>query len=382
MPSAEVVGAFLCHAAAFGCTTGVALLAPSVVNATGAAPVAVTAATVLPIVVVLSASGVAGRLSDTFGSKAVVLAGAVIGSIGILVMSGSSRLAPLVAGGFFLGVGASGLFVPSLRQVGVSALPQHRVRSVSQAALGTPVGTLLIPPAALLIAERQSVAFALVSLACGFGLLGLVGGGLIANTRSAERNRARPGEVWLSALGRLAVAALAVSFAYYVPIAQLSAMADQIGFSGTQGAALVAAMGLSNLVGRYGAAYVVAGDNPSGGLRLSAAVVSVGVMVLACALWQGSAVLLIAGTVACGLGSGCFVVALPVAGLMESLGGDPGRSLGLLYMAMAPGAMLGPTAVSLGFTVGIGLAAMLTAAMGAIALVGSSLSQRMSRPMS
>jgi hypothetical protein len=166
-----------------------------------------------------------------------------------------------------------------------------------------------------------------------------------------------------------------MSLAYYAPLSQLSTMADAVGLSGAQAAALVAGMGLFNLVGRYGAGYVVSDDAPSVGLRLSTAVVGLGVVILGFATWRSSPGLLIAGTATYGVGSGGFVVALPVAGLLESLDQDAGRALGVLYLAMAPGAMLGPIAVSHGLSDGGGQAALTLAAIGALALVGSSMSE-------
>jgi MFS family permease len=109
---------------------------------------------------------IAGRLSDRFGPRRIVLAGAVIIGIGLALTTAAPRMwTGYLTYGVGAGIGAACAYIPTLAPVG-GWFARHRTMALGLAAAGTGCGTLLMPPvaAALIQAHGWRTAYALFAL--------------------------------------------------------------------------------------------------------------------------------------------------------------------------------------------------------------------------
>jgi MFS family permease len=97
--------------------------------------------------VVMGAAGFAwGALSDRFGTRPVVLAGAVLLGLGLVLASrATSQLEFLLAYGVLVGVAAGSFFVPMMAAV-TAWLTRHRSLAVSLVSVGVGVAPMTVSP--------------------------------------------------------------------------------------------------------------------------------------------------------------------------------------------------------------------------------------------
>src|SRR6185437_9742601 len=106
---------------------------------------------------------IAGRLSDRFGPRRVVLAGAVIMGTGLTLTAAAPQMwTGYLTYGVGAGIGAACAYIPTLALVG-GWFTRHRTMALGLAAAGTGCGTLLMPPvaAALIQAHGWRTAYSL-----------------------------------------------------------------------------------------------------------------------------------------------------------------------------------------------------------------------------
>lgn len=362
--------AFIAHITAFGVLAAFSSLVRPVAASASVGRGAAALATSLPVALLLGLSRRAGRLADAKGSQPLILGG---GAVAAIALAGSALAAQSLTGlllcGVGIGVGMSGLFVPSLSLVEDAVDAPRRAPSIGIAATGSAIGSLLIPPIAWLLVSQNGLAAALTLLSV-VTLVGALGSVACAGARTLRAGAPMPSVVDGSAansLLRLRLVAIAASPAYYIPLAHLGAAAHDASLSVPL---VLMAVGASNAAGRLTAASLYR--------RLGVLALGLGCVGLALSsamLMAGRTGALVAGAaVVYGFGSGVFVVLLPTRAL-ETSPRDPGDVIGAVYSTMAVGALLAPVIAGAAFDRAADYAAAVAVA-GVLALVSAALIER------
>src|SRR5665213_1872223 len=98
---------------------------------------------------------ITGRLSDRFGPRRVVLAGAVAMGAGLALTAAATRMwIGYLAYGAGVGIGASCVYIPTLALVG-GWFTRNRTTALGLSAAGTGCGTLLMPPLAAVLIQTH-----------------------------------------------------------------------------------------------------------------------------------------------------------------------------------------------------------------------------------
>jgi OFA family oxalate/formate antiporter-like MFS transporter len=353
----SVVAAFVAHATAFGVLAAFAsLLRPIAVSAgVGRSMAAVIAS--LPLGVLLLLSRRAGGLADSIGSRRVFALGGLMAAAALAACSASPTNAYVLVGlGLPLGVGAGGLFVPSLRLVESSVPARVRARSIGLAATGAAFGSLVLPPCAWLVADHDSLRWALAALA-GVALTGAA----VASAVGTAPPPRPAGDAKGAGLGRLRLVSLTASCAFYIPVTHLAAAAQD---SGASVPLVLVAVGAANAAGRLAASALRV---RTGRLTLLVGTVGLTLSLLLLALSTASSVGVTLSAVVYGLAAGVFVVELPTLAL-EADQREPGRIIGSMYQPMSAGAVAGPVLAGVSFEHWGGYGpGLLVAAVGSVA---------------
>jgi MFS family permease len=284
---------------------------------------------------------VTGRLSDRFGPRRIVAAGAVIMGIGLALTATTPRMwiGYLTYGGG-VGIGASCAYIPTLALVG-GWFRRHRTTALGLAAAGTGCGTLLMPPVAAVLIEAYGwrTAYAVFG-AASFTLLLLCAGlarrpplaPVSQSTRLGRAVRSRP-FVLLYASWVLATMGLVTSMVFLPPFAHAT------GVSPVAASALVSVIGGMSILGRGGIGVI---SQKMGLLRLYKS--SVLVMAVSYLLWLPFTDYgwLVAFAATLGFGYGVRIALTPVV-LIEFFGlGNLGAMLGVFFTASSISAVCGP----------------------------------------
>ena len=293
-----------------------------------------------------SFGSVAGRLSDGFGARRVISAGAVIMGTGLALTAVTAQMwAGYFTYGVGVGIGAACAYIPTLALVGGWFI-RHRTTALGLAATGTGFGTLLMPPVAAVLIQALGWRMAYALFGAGSFALLLLCAGLARRPpfdREAQRTklrhvmRSRPFAL-LYVSWVLATTGLVTSLVFLPPFARAT------GASPMAASALISIIGGMGILGRGGIGFI---SREMGLVRLYK--FSVLVMAASYLLWLPftSYAWLVAFAVTLGLGYGVRIALTPVV-LIEFFGiGSLGAMLGVFFTASSISALCGPLVAGL-----------------------------------
>jgi MFS family permease len=289
---------------------------------------------------------ITGRLSDRFGPRRIITAGAVIMGAGLTLTAAAPRMwIGYLAYSAGAGIGASCAYVPTLALVG-GWFTKHRTTALGLAAAGTGCGTLLMPPVAALLIEaygwRTTYAlfgagsFVLLVLCARFARPSPLA--QVAQTTSLRRVVWSRPFVLLYASWVLATTGLITSMVFLPPFALA------IGASPVAASALISIIGGMSVLGRSGIGFI---SQKVGSVRLYK--LSVLVMAASYLLWLPFTGYgwLVAFAVTLGFGYGLRIALTPVV-LIEFFGfRSLGAVLGAFFTASSISALCGPLVAAL-----------------------------------
>lgn len=331
-----VAAALTAHALTFGTSASLGALLPELTSFfTEPGWLAVLIAS-LPTSILLFWSRAAGRFADHHGSRRLMLGGGIAVIAGLLLAASvRTPLAFALALVVPLGAGGAAMFTPSLSHVIVHVQGRQRRRGLSMAAAGSSVGVLALPPATAYSVLTWDLQITLLGLAAvvAFGWL------LMVRWATPDRRGGLSHQQGSQQLGPLVRIGFSVSLAYYIPLVHLVRWMATQAMSVGQISMLLVLLGGANLAGRLLADVLL-----EWGIQrtLIASALAVPISLLLQPRTGMSTFIAIA--VVYGLASGIFVVAYSAAGAAIA-GTREGVTMGRLYGAMAPGALLGPLAV-------------------------------------
>ncbi|WIM13019.1 MFS transporter [Enhydrobacter sp.] len=289
---------------------------------------------------------VTGRLSDRFGPRRIVLAGAVIMGVGLALTAAAPRMwIGYLTYGAGAGVGASCVYIPTLALVGGWFI-RHRTTALGLAAAGTGCGTLLIPPVAAVLIQAHGWRTTYVLFGAGSFMLLLLCAGLARQPPLGQTSRttkligvvrSRPFTL-LYASWVLATTGLVVSMVFLPPFAHAT------GVGPVAASALISVIGGMSILGRGGIGFIT---RTAGSVRLYK--LSVLVMAASYLLWLPFTGYgwLVAFAAMLGLGYGVRIALTPVV-LIEFFGLENlGAVLGAFFTASCISAVCGPLVAAL-----------------------------------
>ncbi|MCO1660878.1 MFS transporter [Pseudonocardia humida] len=341
-PRALVAAAVTAGAVAVGTTISLSALSTELAGEFDVGPAAAAAPFSTALCVALLAGAATGPIAQRRGARPLLAAGAVLLPAGSAVVAVTSSFPlALLAAGLGVGGGAGCVLVPVLTAVG-TGVGRHRATALGVAAAGGPLGTAVLPPAAVWLAERDGPRGALLGLAVVSAVL-LAGCAATVHSGPGAAS-ARPGPVRTPGFGRLYLAAVALSGAVFVPLAHLPTYAAAHGLGLPFAAAMLSTLSVSGVAGRLLCGAAAARFGARTGLRAAALglVVALGLWLVAGA----DPLLLVAFAVVFGVANGAYVALLPE--LLVELHGPAGLGarLGLLHTASAVAALVGPTSAA------------------------------------
>ncbi len=284
-----------------------------------------------------------GRWVDRAGPTPVLVTGAVSLATGLILTTvAPSIVVAYLAYGVGVGTAVACAYVPMVATVG-GWFERQRALALGVAVAGIGVGTLVASPlaAALIEATSWRTTFRIYAVT---GAVLLLGAAVVARPGPAGVGAPTPRPLReLLAVRDFALlygSSVLISLGLFVPFVFLAAYATDEGSGEVAAAALVGIIGGTSVIGRLGLGALAA---RVGAVRLYRATF----LVMGCShvLWlvAGSAyVVLVAYTVALGVGYGGFIALSPSVVAerfgLEGLGGV----LGTLYTSAAIGALAGP----------------------------------------
>ena len=300
------------------------------------------------VTVLFSATGVSfymlgsftGHLSDRFGPRRVVLAGAMILGAGLVLTALIDRLwIGYLTYGIGVGMGAACVYVPTLAVVGAS-FTRRRNTALGIAAAGTGCGMLALPPIAAALIEHYGWRHGYMILGGGVTVLLALSAGLTA-TAPPPPTAPRPlGPVLRSfEFVMLYVSWVLATTALFVPLVFLPTFATEHGATPVAASALIALLGGMSILGRLGIGAL--GDR-IGTLRLFK--LAVFVMGASYVLWLAlpSYPWLVVFAAILGLAYGIRIALMPGV-LIEFFGlQNLGALLGIFFTASGVSSALGP----------------------------------------
>jgi MFS family permease len=340
---ATVAAAFLASAVAFGVIYSFGVFLRPVAADFGANAAEASAFFSATSIVYYALGAPVGRLTDRYGPRGIVAAGATILAIGMCLTAlvQNLRLA-YVTYAVGAGIGGACCYVPTLAVVGRWFL-RRRNTALGIAAAGTGSATLAVPPIAAALTQAYGWRSAFVALGLAGGLIAL---GCAALTRSP------PGQIRAAAAGPkigellrsrsfilLYLSWVFATTALFVPFVFLPAFARGQGAGEVAAAALISVIGGTSVLGRLVLGPL--GDR-IGVLRLFKATVLA--MALSYAIWLLPGYWwLVAFAAVLGTSYGSRIAAVPAV-LIEFFGtAHLGTMLGVFFTATGIAALLGPS---------------------------------------
>lgn len=252
-----VAGAFLVTMLGYGAIYSCAAFAEAIAAEFGASRAAVMLIYGLSGGTCLLVSALTGPLADRIGAGVVAAVGMVLVAAGFLTAAAASSLIEVLVGyGLLVGLGAGCAYVPALALV-QRCFAQHRGLASGLAVSGSGVGTVLVPPAAALLAGLGDWRAGFVAFALACAVLGLLGAALLRaphGLRPAPRRAPEPGGARITVppgFARTCAAVLLVSVPAALPHALLVASARDLGFAAETALGLLGLIGLGTLAGRF-----------------------------------------------------------------------------------------------------------------------------------
>jgi len=287
---------------------------------------------------------ITGRLSDRYGPRPVMLAGAVFLFGGLMITSSVNSIGVgYVTYGAGAGTAAACAYIPMVATVG-GWFERRRATAVGIAVAGIGVGTLVMNPLATRLLESYEwrTTFRILAVT---GALILVGCTLLI-ARAPGAAGAAPSRVREAAASpifrRLWAAAMCSGLALFVPFVFLVPYAKDEGISASAAAWLVGLLGGSSVISRiaFGAL-----STRYGTFRLfRAGIVMYPLGYLVWLVAGSSYAALVLFVLVLGTGYGCFVAVSPLV-LADRFGVvGLGSLMGLLYTTQGLGGLIGPPA--------------------------------------
>ena len=283
----------------------------------------------------------AGHLSDRFGPRVVVGAGAIVMGGGLILTAFIDRLwMGYLTYSVGVGIGIATAYVPMVAVVGGWFL-RRRNSALGIAVAGIGCGTVLVAPAAAAMIQRfgwrdTDLVLGVVAMALLLGCAALVERPPVHVTPSAIDVRAA---IRTPAFGLLYLNSFLSSMALFVPFVYLPAFAHDHGANEIASAALISIIGGASVIGRLGLGAIA--DRTST-IRLYQACFLLLAASFGLWLFGSSYATMVVFAIAMGTGYGGFV-ALSPAVLAELFGvARLGTVMGILYTSGAVGALLGP----------------------------------------
>jgi len=289
---------------------------------------------------------IAGRLTDRFGPRRVILVGAFALGAGLIATSFARSLAvAYLTYGVGVGIGAACGYVPMLAVVG-GWFERRRNAAMGVAVSGIGAGTLAVAPLAAAMIHRFGwrVSYALIGVAGGL-ILALCG--MLATAPPISSNAAPRPIAHLVRSPEFAIlyfSALLASVTIYVPFVYLPDFAQSRGIGDVPAAALVGFIGAASMAGRLSFGSIA---DRIGILKLYK--LSLLVMALSYAIWPRAHAYatFVLFTIVMGVAYGGMVSLSPTV-VAELFGvEDLGTMLGALYTSSALSALAGPPLVGL-----------------------------------
>ena len=287
---------------------------------------------------------VTGRLSDRFGPRPVVSAGAIIMGAGLTLTAAAPQMwTGYLAYGIGAGIGASCAYIPTLALVG-GWFSRHRTTALGLAAAGTGCGTLLVPPVAAVLIEAYGWRTTYALFGAGSFVLLLLCAGLArppplaqtGHTTSLRRVVCSRPFVLLYASWVLATTGLVASMVFLPPFAHAT------GVSPVAASSLISIIGGMSVLGRSGIGIISRKAGPVLLYKLSVLVMAASYL-----LWLPFTDYgwLVAFAATLGFGYGVRIALTPVV-LIEFFGLENlGAVLGVFFTASSISAVCGPLVV-------------------------------------
>ncbi|MFT4595900.1 MAG: MFS family permease [Paracrocinitomix sp.] len=285
----------------------------------------------------------AGRASDRWGPRPVVLVGCAAMVSGLLLTSMVDRIwLGYVTYGLGIGVGAACCYVPLVSQVS-GWFEKHRAVALGISVSGVGVGTLIGPPIAEALIDENGWrwTYRFFAAACLVSLL-VVAALAFRAPRAADQNPLDLRAVLRSPVFKsMYLAGFLMTLALFVPFVFLLPYAEEQGISTSAAAALLSILGIGSMAGRLVLGMFV---NRVGLMRLYQ--ISFGILGGSFAIWLfgGDSYLALAVfAFVLGTSYGGYVALSPAAAAeLFGLAGL-GTVLGALYTAGGAGGLIGPT---------------------------------------
>ncbi len=283
----------------------------------------------------------AGHLSDRFGPRVVVGAGAIVMGGGLILTAFIDRLwIGYLTYSVGVGIGIATAYVPMVAVVGGWFL-RRRNSALGIAVAGIGCGTVLVAPASAALIQRlgwrdTDLVLGVVATVLLLGCAAIAERPPVHVTPSAIDVRAA---IRTPAFGLLYLNSFLSSMALFVPFVYLPAFAHDHGANEIASAALISIIGGASVIGRLGLGAIA--DRTSTIRLYQACYLLLAVSFL---LWLvgSSYATMVVFAIAMGTGYGGFV-ALSPAVLAELFGvARLGTVMGILYTSGGVGALLGP----------------------------------------
>ena len=308
---------------------------------------------------------VSGPLADRYGSKLFAVLGMILTGVGLCVASIAQSLIQVYAAyGLGVGLGIGCAYVPAVGAVQRWFLRRRGFAS-GLAVSGIGVGTLVMPPVALLLIDRLGwretyLVLGVFAVVVGAGMAFLIEDDPHSRGLGADGDPPRAGQATAAAgvpvseaitsrrfIG-LYAACFICAFGLFVPFVHLVPYALDHDVDQKAAALLVGAIGVGSTAGRF----LLGGLADRLGRPLSFLLMFVG-MGLSFVMWLFSMSLwpLAAFALVYGVFYGGFVALAPAV-VIDYFGGRHASSLiGILYTSVAFGTLVGPAAAGFAFDV-------------------------------
>jgi MFS family permease len=341
-----VVAAFIAGFVVFGITYCYGAFLPSITAEFHAGNASASAFFSVAGLVFYMLGPLTGHLSDRFGPRLVVGAGALIMGAGLILTAFIDRLwIGYLTYGAGVGIGAACAYVPTLATVG-GWFVERRNAALGTAAAGTGCGMLLVPPLAALLIERFGWRGADIILGIGSGLLVMICAAIVAPaplTRTAQAAQPLGSMVRTRAFLMMYASWVLATTALFVPLVFLPTFAVKQGIDHVAAAWLLALLGGVSVLGRLGIGTLA---DRVGTIRLFK--IAVLVMAASYLLWLTLPGYgwLVTFVLVLGIGYGVRIALVP--GVLIELFGvrNLGALLGVFFTASGVAAVAGPLLAS------------------------------------